>query len=62
MDISPHKQTTAGYIKSGSYDKNSAGDILIFGSNIMVFTSSSLPVVVVVVFELKERVCCFAYV
>lgn len=46
MDVSAHKQTTAGYFKSDSYDKKSAGDGVVFDFNHPVFSSSSLPVVV----------------
>lgn len=44
----------AGYFKSGSYDKNSAGDSLVFGSAVF---SSSLPVVVFVPKELVWLFC-----
>lgn len=58
MDISAHKQTTAGYFKSGLYDKNSAGDGGVFGFTNPVFSSSSLPVVVFLCLERNDGVFC----
>lgn len=56
MDISAREQTTAGYFKSGSYDKNSAGDGVVFRFNRPVFSSSSLPVVVFLCLERNDGV------